>query len=143
MNVPLAKMPDPRTLPRKGRPKIQVKFALYQAVEILDLAHRLLGKLHTAFEQAEDPKLKAVLGESFAANVKAWCNLIDTKRELQGKPRAGTLRPEMRSAGRGKSRTILLPAITQPSPSLMPSPPIDCQTVQDVDTIEPSVQRPL
>jgi hypothetical protein len=122
-----------------GRPKTKAKWSIIQATEIQQLGHKLLGDLYLTYQRCEDERVKASLGAAFASNVKAWCNLIDTKRELLGKPRAGTLQPEMRAAGRGKSRTILLPALR----TLTPSPPIDCQTAKDVDTIEPSVQRPL
>lgn len=140
MNIPQEKIPDITKIKKRHRPKIRATYAITQACDTLELIQGIFNELHQIATKGEDPKVKCLAGQTFAKLTEAWCALVDTRRELLGKPKVGTLRPDLAPARAGRARTIMVHDVQQPGNTcldLIPAPPPE----QNMVSQEPSIAQ--
>lgn len=123
MQFPLQKQGNPAR-DKTGHLRESNRNSLGQALDIQRITHQSALTLQSIFVQTEDSNLKSKLATVISALGKTWVALQDSKREILGKPKAGSLRPtgiktrgwKTVGAGQRSIAPILLSGSTQPIP---------------------------
>jgi hypothetical protein len=71
--------------------------SLRHVVDLQDIIHGAALGLKVDFHASCDREERARVANAMSNLGKSWCSLQDTKREIQGKPKAGIRKPEQQS----------------------------------------------
>ena len=86
---------DPPT-PAIGATRIKPgrRTSLRQVIDFQQIAHEAAQGLRADFTGTRDREERARVAGAIANLGKSWCSLQDAKREILGRPKAGSLKPE-------------------------------------------------